>query len=532
MNWLCAKFKYSSSLDFKNNSVSTSNIFINAIPHNCEKLVLYQFDIMEVEALLPCPLCNLPHFKDVHTLRSKLINVATTQLRCPVCKEYIMGLDKLTIHLFSHMNENLLEKNEEVIQIPQIQVDTNELQQLNKSQSASRELDLVCDICNFTFTDRTILELHEKLLHHSNPDKNTGASSFHCHLCSKTFKMRGSLIVHLRVAHYGFSSDNSKLRKTPNISSQVYKNVEEGSWEHSNFSLPKVIDNKQWECDVCSKMFTTKYFLKKHKRLHTGEMPYTCTQCNKSFTFQQSYHKHMLYHSSEKPHTCNECGRSFKELSTLQNHIRIHSGERPFACETCGKRFRQRVSYLVHRRIHTGVMPYDCKTCGKKFRYKVSQRSHKCVPENSVANGDDNEDKSPNMSSVCLINNDNIPMKDIRCVLSVDHDGRVSFIRKNDDLEEKEGEKVRLNVDSSQELMSNIYSKNDGNENHTFGTINSSPDLYSMILSPLLPEVESLCLSNSTETSTAQHESNCQSTNNTNRNLFSNTNFLQRDWHE
>ncbi|ENN77252.1 hypothetical protein D910_10491 [Dendroctonus ponderosae] len=103
-------------------------------------------------------------------------------------------------------------------------------------------------------------------------------------------------------------------------------------------------------------MFTTKYFLKKHKRLHTGrlgspssaalfarkcpfagEMPYSCTICNKSFTFQQSYHKHMLYHSSEKPYVCNECGRAFKEHSTLQNHARIHSGERPFGCDICGK---------------------------------------------------------------------------------------------------------------------------------------------------------------------------------------------------
>lgn len=94
---------------------------------------------------------------------------------------------------------------------------------------------------------------------------------------------------------------------------------------------------KLWECDVCTKSFTTKYFLKKHKRLHTGEMPYTCEICARTFTFQQSYHKHLLYHSEVKPHVCGVCGRAFKELSTLHNHQRIHSGEKPFKCEVCGE---------------------------------------------------------------------------------------------------------------------------------------------------------------------------------------------------
>ena len=138
-------------------------------------------------------------------------------------------------------------------------------------------------------------------------------------------------------------------------------------------------DTKLWDCSDCGKKFTTKYFLKKHRRLHTGETPYSCNLCGKTFSFQQSYHKHMLYHTDEKPYSCSTCGRSFKELSTLQNHERIHSGERPFVCETCGKSFRQRVSYLVHRRIHTGAMPYNCEVCGKKFRYKVTQRTHKCL---------------------------------------------------------------------------------------------------------------------------------------------------------
>ena len=91
-------------------------------------------------------------------------------------------------------------------------------------------------------------------------------------------------------------------------------------------SLPSPSSHKQWQCDICLKTFTTKYFLKKHNRLHTGrshanvinrmrheqvilnisssgETPYACHLCGRAFTFQQSYHKHMLYHTDEKPYT-------------------------------------------------------------------------------------------------------------------------------------------------------------------------------------------------------------------------------------
>ncbi|XP_076165481.1 uncharacterized protein LOC143145719 isoform X2 [Ptiloglossa arizonensis] len=245
-----------------------------------------------------------------------------------------------------------------------------------------------CNICGFHLPDYNILLLHKQLVHMINEkDLNVIPENFlkdySCHLCSKVFKMRGSLMVHMRVAHMGY-----------NLGSLAKGGQVELIFNENKYNCPtcgktfkkeqhviqhlKTHEAKQWECDVCSKMFTTKYFLKKHKRLHSGEMPYKCNICNKTFTFQQSYHKHRLYHKDDKPHTCATCGRSFKELSTLHNHERIHTGEKPFACETCGKCFRQRVSYLVHRRIHTGAMPYKCTICGKSFRYKVSQRTHKC----------------------------------------------------------------------------------------------------------------------------------------------------------
>ncbi|XP_014471212.1 PREDICTED: uncharacterized protein LOC106742600 [Dinoponera quadriceps] len=243
-----------------------------------------------------------------------------------------------------------------------------------------------CDVCGFHFPDVNILTLHQQLVHEQESENASGGKvlkNYSCHLCSKVFKMRGSLMVHMRVVHIGHN-----LGSLPKDGQIEVAHGEVGyncptcgkrfKKEQHVIQHLKTHEGKQWECDVCSKMFTTKYFLKKHKRLHSGEMPYKCKICDKSFTFQQSYHKHRLYHKDDKPHTCATCGRSFKELSTLHNHERIHTGEKPFACETCGKCFRQRVSYLVHRRIHTGVMPYKCTMCGKSFRYKVSQRTHKC----------------------------------------------------------------------------------------------------------------------------------------------------------
>ncbi|CAF4780719.1 unnamed protein product [Pieris macdunnoughi] len=380
-------------------------------------------------ASIPCPVClHTGTFNTVETLKERLIFVSTNKIVCPVCQEEVNGLDKLTIHLFSHVNISAIVQEDrrqkdykqgtnQEAQVPSAENVKKIKQSIpkNKSYALAAPVKFVkiypklpvvalntmpvinsnvtnnsllittiesncpieknnnkCNICGVQFINEEILKMHNSIIHNLE-DKTTQPTKYNCHLCPKYFKMRGSLMVHLRVAHYGFTQ---KLES--DLTDTGSNNVNEKTEEIEKPMTLCRNDGKQWQCDVCNKYFTTKYFLKKHKRLHTGETPYACSQCNKTFTFQQSYHKHLLYHNDDKPHTCTYCGRAFKELSTLHNHQRIHTGEKPFACETCGKCFRQRVSYLVHRRIHTGAMPYKCTACDKSFRYKVSQRTHKC----------------------------------------------------------------------------------------------------------------------------------------------------------
>ena len=76
----------------------------------------------------------------------------------------------------------------------------------------------------------------------------------------------------------------------------------------------------------CSDGFNTRFSLKRHVKMHTGEKPYPCTQCPKSFA----------------------------EKSTLIRHLRIHTGERPFACSWtgCERVFSDRTNVRRHEQQH------------------------------------------------------------------------------------------------------------------------------------------------------------------------------------
>ncbi|XP_064546111.1 zinc finger protein 721 [Drosophila montana] len=450
-----------------------------------------------------CPLCAVPSFNSIDALQQRLIKAANGPLACPFphCKELFLGLDKLTIHLFSHTS--LMDQPETGAAAPPAAEPAAPLLPPTKpcpaaasspppptsstvaavpkrrgKKSRAKPLEQPppvvppplpepvppparCDICEFNFRNEELRDIHIRLVHENaelteQQPQQPQQEPYKCHLCSKTFRMKGSLRVHLKVLHtvgatLGSSSSSNgngngnscnssqnntsnSLNATPKISicdrirhkeasaSSVASST--GCSNSQPYALSGAIcmlkqelpgaatdaapgseygsTPKNWECDVCTKMFTTKYFLKKHKRLHTGEMPYTCQYCARTFTFQQSYHKHLLYHSEVKPHGCSICGRAFKELSTLHNHQRIHSGEKPFKCEVCGKCFRQRVSFLVHTRIHTGVMPYKCEHCQKTFRYKVSLRTHKCA-----VNAED-EPQTPEQLIKALLESSNV----------------------------------------------------------------------------------------------------------------------------
>lgn len=274
---------------------------------------------------LSCPLCCLSKFPNIETFKLNLIKVNSKPIKCPLCNEILLGLDKLTIHLFGHS----LPSDDRVIETPPPSKPKKEPKakqsrtKLVKMSSTSplRTVDdkFRCEICGFVFVDEHLLNLHLSLVHNftpNNDDQSSRASDvnkFQCHLCSKHFKMKGALRIHIRVAHVRYHDLNKKQINIADFLKNQRSNVDQCTVKTEMLSLQEAYspDNyyqqhspsiasspasyvapspsnsangdhkesrrsektpKVFQCDECEKTYTTKYFLKKHKRLHTGEL--------------------------------------------------------------------------------------------------------------------------------------------------------------------------------------------------------------------------------------------------------------------
>ena len=112
------------------------------------------------------------------------------------------------------------------------------------------------------------------------------------------------------------------------------------------------IDKKPQSCTECDKSFASKWDLKLHVRVHTGEKTIHAQNVTNLLRGNGILSCMQEFTQEKKPFLCTVCDTSLKSSGSLIVHMRGHSGEKPFICQTCGKDFNQRSNFRVHIKSH------------------------------------------------------------------------------------------------------------------------------------------------------------------------------------
>ena len=219
-----------------------------------------------------------------------------------------------------------------------------------------------------------------------------------CPHCKKSFHSEKRLVRHMKVCGKDlvceFCGEDFNTG-----AHNAYSKYEEHYYTH--------VEQKPFQCTVCSKGFVRKQELNKHQVIHTTEYaPQECLQCGSVFASVELLRKHTRKHERpswscpkcsrqfvrqalfnqhvlicQKEIACEICGKVFQCLTKnikyrYQEHMFIHTGEKPYKCQFCERAFRDRSTRKKHERTHTGEKPYQCTMCEKAFSQLKLLRNH------------------------------------------------------------------------------------------------------------------------------------------------------------
>lgn len=296
-----------------------------------------------------------------------------------------------------------------------IQLGLSKLDSTTKRRNKGTKNSFKCEQCSHSFAHKITLDAHIRKVHEGSK------RPFQCDRCEKSYTFIGGLYTHIKEIHdaevrsYACDISGCERMYTSFIAMQKHKRLKHSDTScitkyvceqcgatfnqsgnlkyHRRAKHPTEAEKaekeqlkERFECNVCNKLFYSRYTLKYHTlQLHTNETKYECKICGRRMAKKFMLVQHMLVHSNDKM-PCEHCGRQFIRKFELEAHVKaVHMKLKPFECQYCSECFASRKTLRHHEYIHTGEKPYVCDVCGQAYRQQTCLKNHRKSHEKLVA---------------------------------------------------------------------------------------------------------------------------------------------------
>uniref|UniRef100_A0A1I8PBE5 C2H2-type domain-containing protein n=1 Tax=Stomoxys calcitrans TaxID=35570 RepID=A0A1I8PBE5_STOCA len=220
---------------------------------------------------------------------------------------------------------------------------------------------LDCDLCSETATNFNALRSHFRQVHKTK-----------CYIkcCDRKFYRRYVLMGHIRL-HIDPETHKCEIcgkSSTTKYNLKLHQKIVHG-------------ESKQFECDVCHRLFNQKPTLDRRLLTHVmGEKKFFCKECDKGYVLEVQLNTHIkTVHGVDC--VCDQCGKKFRGANTLKKHLLEHSGvpKPKFPCDICGAQLTNKNGLRRHISAyhHDGSTAYVCSLCGKVASSENALKSHK-----------------------------------------------------------------------------------------------------------------------------------------------------------
>ncbi|XP_037084867.1 zinc finger protein 341-like [Pollicipes pollicipes] len=234
------------------------------------------------------------------------------------------------------------------------------------------DLEFTCHVCSHVFSSLRLLSDHVAERHGGPADADdTGTGpSFSCPRCQSRYCTLAALEYHLQISSHSYACK---------LCSKVFS-----SERFLRRHLQTHASTPRHRCTKCAKAFNTKGYLRAHMNTHSEQRQFVCDTCNRRFKRRDQLRRHQMIHSERRLlcpfHAHNGCSRTFSRTDKLNLHVVTHAAAR-HKCKTCGKLYSRLDAMTKHSKLCARLAP--CASCGKELT-PAQLATHACQEDKQL----------------------------------------------------------------------------------------------------------------------------------------------------